>query len=66
MNQGTGNSQRGQVKTEPNTRAVDVGYVGGLGTKEVRQAPEPMYEGRGYVAPKPVATTTHKSGSQRG
>jgi hypothetical protein len=66
MKQGTGNSQRGDMKVEPKSRAVDVGYAGGLGIQEVCARAEPMYEGRGFQAPKPVATTVHKTGSQRG
>ena len=65
MKQGPSNSSRGDTKVEPRSHGVNVGAVSGIGLQQVRSNPEPMYEGRGYEAPK-ASTTIHKSGSQRG
>jgi len=65
MKQGSGNSSRGETKVEPRSYGVNVGHISGIGLQEVRSSPEPMYNGRGFEAPK-ATTTVHKSGSQRG
>ena len=66
MKQGSGNSSRGQTKVEPRSYGVNVGSVSGIGLQQVRCENEPMYNGRGFEAPKATTTTIHKSGSQRG
>lgn len=57
------NSGRGSQKVEPSAKAVDPGSVAGIGIKTGRATSKPLYQGRGYEAPK-AGTTTHKSGSQ--
>lgn len=64
MKQGTGHSSAGQRKVEPRSTAINPATVSELGVHQVRTRTEPMDAGRGFTAPAPVATTTHKSGSQ--
>lgn len=65
MKQGQATSSKmGSTKTEPVSKAVDVGGVSQLGNHVGRMAAvEPLYEGRGLKAPM-VGETTHRSGSQ--
>lgn len=65
MKQGSGNSSRGDTKVEPRSHGVNVGSISGIGLQQVQSKAEPMYNGRGFEAPK-ATTTVHKSGSQRG
>lgn len=71
MKQGSGNAIRGDMKTEPISRAVNPGGAGNIGqhfgnhTEDGTFTPRitPLYAGRGYQAPA-IASTSHKSGSQ--
>ena len=64
MKQGTGNSKSGSQKVEPKSKAVNPRVVADIGIHQIRTRPHKDL-GRGFTAPAPVATTTHKSGSQR-
>ena len=50
-------------KTEPQSKAVNVGAVSDIGLQQVRYVKIPIYEGRGLKAPM-EGESTHKSGSQ--
>lgn len=71
MKQGSGNSTKGDMKTEPISHAVNPGGAANLGshfgnhTEDGAFAPRitPLYAGRGFEAPA-IRTTSHKSGSQ--
>lgn len=63
MKQGSGNSSAGERKIEPRSQAVNPGGAAQLGTAVISN-PTPLYAGRGYTAPAPAATTSHKAGSQ--
>lgn len=45
-------------------KAVNPAAVAEIGIHEVRTRSEPLYAGKGFGAPAPVATTSHHSGSQ--
>lgn len=76
---GTGNSEVKEMKqghtpttmaggkVEPKSRAVSVDKVSNIGAQIVRTQPptKELHKGRGFEAPKPVACSVHKSGSQR-
>lgn len=62
MKQGRGNSSAGSQKREPISHAVNVGTVSQIGLA-CGGSSKPLYEGRGYEAPK-AGSTTYKSGSQ--
>lgn len=65
MKQGPSRSYIGGRKVEPISKAVDPGYAAQLGNHVgVARAIEPMYEGRGFEAPKPAGVTIHDCGSQ--
>lgn len=74
MKQGSGNSRMGDTKPATRTHAVSPAYTGQIGTSHGNHVPEraaplsgglkPMYSGRGFSAPSPVSTTTHRGGSQ--
>lgn len=53
---------RGQ-KMEPRAQAVRVGGVSEIGVSIASKHTD-LYAGKGYMAPKPVARDTHRSGSQ--
>lgn len=57
-------SNRYAPKTEPRAHAINPGAAATIGVQELRTVPKPLMAGRGYNAPAPVATTSHKSGSQ--
>lgn len=64
MKQGTGHSTHTGQKTEPTARAVNPSATDQLGQAlGTQRSVVPMYEGRGYEAPK-ANTTIHDSGSQ--
>lgn len=54
----------GDRKREPISKAVSPGAVSEIGIQQVRTNSQPLYQGRGFQAPAPQATTTHPSGSQ--
>lgn len=64
MKQGraSSNTQSGQ-KREPNAHAVSECAVADIGIQQVYTRSEPLYEGRGFEAPK-AGSSTHRSGSQ--
>jgi len=66
MKQGTGKSSMSGGKVEPRANAVSVDKVSNIGQQIVRTQPptKALYSGRGYEAPKPVACTSHRAGSQ--
>lgn len=51
------------MKVEPTPRAVNLGGVSELG-ESVYQNPDPLFDVRGFSAPRPVKKTTSNSGSQ--
>ena len=57
-------SGREATKVEPVSKAKNVAKVANIGLQQVRTR-NYTDPGRGFTAPAPVATTTHKSGSQR-
>ncbi len=61
--QGSGHSTNSGQKREPIVHGIDPGGVSQIGNMVVTN-PEPIYESRGFTAPKPVATTVHHCGSQ--
>lgn len=73
MKQGSGHNSMGGRKREPISHAVNPAGVAQLGsamgnhatdsTKVLRNVSAPMYEGRGYEAPK-GGMTVHHGGSQ--
>ena len=63
MKQGSGKSSDSGRKVEPKSKAVGIAYVSELGIHQVRTRSAPMYEGRGYEAPKTVGSN-HPRGSQ--
>ena len=63
MKQGSGNNSDGGRKREPIAHAINPGGVSEIGNHVARN-PSPMSDGRGFMAPQPVATTTHHCGSQ--
>lgn len=65
MKQGqASHSGSGSTKTEPISKAVNVGAVANIGLSTGRMASvPPLYEGRGLKAPM-VGQTNHKAGSQ--
>lgn len=65
MKQGRATSNTYEPKTEPNSKAVNVSTVAEMGAHQVHcdGTSQPLYEGRGYEAPK-TSTSTHRSGSQ--
>jgi len=64
MKQGMGKSSMSGGKVEPRSTAVNPEYAAEIGRQTVHVKPVPASLGRGFEAPKPVAATTHKSGSQ--
>lgn len=62
MKQGTGVTVT-SMKMEPVSRAVNPGGTDQLGNM-VAQNPTPLFGGRGFSAPEPVACTIHPCGSQ--
>jgi len=64
MKQGTGHSSNSARKVEPKAKAINPGAVAGIGIHEVRTKSVPLYGGRGFEAPAPVACKSHKGGSQ--
>ncbi len=63
MKQGHGYSAPGDMKVEPVAKAKNVGKVADMGLQVVRTRPHKDL-GRGFTAPAPVSTTSHKGGSQ--
>jgi hypothetical protein len=57
-------SGRESTKVEPTSKAKNVGKVADMGLQVVRTRNHKEL-GRGFMAPAPKATTTHKGGSQR-
>lgn len=51
------------MKVEPIPHTVNVGGVSELG-ESVYQNLDPLFDGRGFSAPRPVKKTTSNSGSQ--
>jgi hypothetical protein len=64
MKQGTGNSSSSGGKVEPRSNAINPEAAAEIGRQVVHTVPVPLNAGRGYQAPAPVATTSHRSGSQ--
>lgn len=64
MKQGTGHSQMSAQKHEPIVRSISPGAVSEIGIHEVRTQPNPLVDGRGFMAPPLAAHTTHHCGSQ--
>lgn len=62
MKQGSGTSRAGDQKREPIAHAVNPEAVSRIGIHQVA-TPVPLYDGRGYEAPK-ASTTIHHCGSQ--
>ena len=63
MKQGTGRSIDAGRKIEPKSRAVNLSHVAEMGNETVRVKSAPLYEGRGYEAPK-MMKQSHPRGSQ--
>lgn len=63
MHQGSGNNSGGGRKREPIVHAINPGGVSEIGAHVARN-PSPMSDGRGFMAPAPVAETIHHCGSQ--
>ena len=63
MKQGTGRSSDAARKVEPKSRAVNLSHVAEMGNETVRVKSAPLYEGRGYEAPK-MMKQSHPRGSQ--
>lgn len=63
MKQGSGHSTDSGRKSEPVSHAINPGGAAQLGIAVVKN-PTPLEGGRGFMAPEPVATTIHHSGSQ--
>jgi hypothetical protein len=53
-------------KVEPKAHAVSVDKVSNIGLQQIRTTPQSkdLVKGRGYEAPAPVSTKSHKGGSQ--
>lgn len=53
-------------KVEPKSHAISVDKVSNIGLQQVRTEPptKDLVKGRGYEAPAPVSTKSHKGGSQ--
>ena len=66
MKQGSGSSSRSAGKVEPKSSAVSVEATANIGVRQVyTSGKDPaLTKGRGFEAPKPVACTSHKGGSQ--
>lgn len=62
MKQGSGNNRMAGGKVEPRTHAVSVPRVAETGLSTAFTKP-PLYQGRGYEAPK-SGSTVHPKGSQ--
>lgn len=63
MKQGSGNNSNEGRKREPIVHAINPGGVSEIGNHVARN-PESLNAGRGFMAPSPVAETTHHCGSQ--
>ena len=63
MKQGTGHSSSSARKVEPKSKAVGLAHVAEMGNETVRVKSAPLYEGRGYEAPK-MMKQSHPRGSQ--
>ena len=63
MKQGTGRSIDAGRKAEPKPRGVNLSHVAEMGNETVRIKSAPLYEGRGYEAPK-MMKQSHPRGSQ--
>lgn len=63
MKQGTGKSSMAGGKVEPQSQAVSVDKVAGIGIQQIRTQPQELYKGRGYQAPM-ASSTSHPAGSQ--
>lgn len=63
MKQGSAPTVASGQKREPIVHAINPGGADQLGSMEA-QNPTPLNAGRGFLAPAPVATTTHHCGSQ--
>jgi len=57
-------SGRASTKVEPVSKAKNPHKAAAIGLQQVRTR-DYVDHGRGFTAPAPVATTYHKSGSQR-
>lgn len=63
MKQGTGRTTMDQMKMEPKSMAVNPRAVSSIGIQDARTVSQPLYEGRGFEAPK-SSDTSHPTGSQ--
>jgi hypothetical protein len=63
MKQGTANNTFSGQKREPISRSVDVCAAADIGIQTTYITSRPLYDGRGYEAPK-AGTDIHRSGSQ--
>lgn len=63
MKQGRAGVTVTSMKVEPIPHAVNIGGVSELG-ESVYQNMDPLFDGRGFSAPRPVKETNSNSGSQ--
>lgn len=63
MHQGNGNNSDSGQKREPIAHAINPAGASAIGQMFVKNVPN-LHEGRGFMAPAPMAETTHHCGSQ--